>query len=123
MKKMIQRKNQIFSGTVVLTLEDAVRQMNINQNDMNTWVVKPLNEEHWEYVYENGKFSNASELTWKECVPMSLKTLNGLIYDTDVADKPYNHMSNNCQHFALNLFNKASNESKHFVSLMEHISK
>ena len=102
---MIQRKEQSFSGDVVLTLEDAVRQMNVNQNDMNTWIVRPVCD-RWEYVYEDGKFSISSDLTWKECAPMSLRSLNNLIYDTDVVDKPYDHMSNNCQHFALNLYNK-----------------
>ena len=102
---MIQRREQLFSGDVVLTLEDAVRQMNVNQNDMNTWIVRPICDS-WKYVFEDGKFSDTFELNWKECAPMSLRSLNNLIYDADVTDKAYDHMSNNCQHFALNLFDK-----------------
>ena len=116
LRKMIQEKEQLFSGAVVLTLEDAVRQMNVNQNDMNTWIVRPVCD-NWQYVYESGKFSNTSDLAWKGCDPMPLQELNYLIYQTDVTGKPYNHLSNNCQHFAANLFDKITGLSTRFFKL------
>ena len=99
-------EKQVFSGEVVLSLEDAVKLMNSNANDMDTWVVRPTYSGEWKYAYEDMQVRKAAEIPWKICKPRTLAAINNLIYSTKSAGKPYSHMSNNCQHFALEMFDK-----------------
>ena len=40
-ERKVIRKEQCFSGEVVLSFKEAVDLMNENKRDMNTWVVRP----------------------------------------------------------------------------------
>ena len=97
------RKEQCFSGEVVLSFKEAVDLMNENKRDMNTWVVRP--ESGKQHAYRDGTYYGASSLPWKKCSPKTLKEINDLIYTTNCAQKDYSFVSNNCQDFALEMYN------------------
>ena len=93
----------VFSGELTYSLTDSVK--NMNKNGANTWVVRPKNVmDSWNYVYYDGKLTKGSELSWKECLPITLKKLKHLIYKTSSVSKPYNFLLNNCQHLAEEIF-------------------
>jgi len=106
---------QVFSGDVVLSLEAAVKIMNANKNDMDTWVVRPKYSGKWKYAYENMKVSQAAEIPWKKCGPMTIEQVNDLIYRRAVSGKEYSHMTNNCQHFAEKMFIDVNQSQQFYV--------
>ena len=98
---------QTFHGAIVTSIEDAVKLMNSNADDMNTWVVRGDNTSGWKYPFEDGSFRDASDLPWKTCSSKSVAEMNSLIYQTKSSENEYSHMNNNCQHFADELFSIA----------------
>ena len=94
-----------FNGDLMYSLEDAVKRM--NTNGANTWVVRPKNMlDKWDYVYNDGVLTEPSELSWKECAPITYKELKTLIAKTRAISKPYNFLLNNCQHLAEEIFDQ-----------------
>lgn len=104
------RDNQILSGTVLESLSDTVKLMNTNENDMDTWVVRPKYTGDWEYAYNAQrykKYAAPTDLPWKKLKnPMTLEALTNVI--TAVGERrgtDYHYNTNNCQHFAEDMFN------------------
>ena len=48
------------TGRVLMSLEDAVKIMNSDKNNMDTWVVRPKYKGGWRFAYKNNYASHAS---------------------------------------------------------------
>ena len=99
----IKRAAQKFSGRVVRSTLDAVRLMNLEDNCLDTWVVRPATSE-WQYPYLDGVVKEDG-LDWKKTTPKSVEEINALIFQTNVTEKAYSWDKNNCQHFAEKIYN------------------
>ena len=107
--RTIKRSEQKFQGDVLLSVEDVVKHMNAS-NSLKTWVERPDSSGSSRYPSPNsggGYYRNASNLNWSRISPRSLKELNDLIYTTSSSGKSYNGLDNNCQHFAIEMYNKS----------------
>ena len=107
--RTIKRSEQKFQGDVLLSVEDVVKHMNAS-NSLKTWVQRPDSSGSSRYPSPNsggGYYRNASNLNWSRISPRSLKELNDLIYTTRCSEKKYGWRTNNCQHFAIEMYNKS----------------
>ena len=101
------RDAQVLTGTVVMSLEDAVKYMSTDKHKMDTWVVRPKYKGGWKYAYNSySKYATHGDLPWKKLKkPKPLKDLAGVI--SNVGKKngtEYRYNTNNCQHFAEAMF-------------------
>ena len=99
----IKRAAQIFSGRIVRSALDAVKVMNVQNNCLDTWVVRPPTSE-WQYTFRDGAVED-NGLDWKKTTPKSIEELNALLFQTSAREKAYSWDKNNCQHFAEEIYN------------------
>ena len=99
----IKRAAQIFSGRIVRSALDAVKVMNVQNNCLDTWVVRPPTSE-WQYTFLDGAVED-NGLDWKKTTPKSIEEMNALLFQTSAAEKAYSWDKNNCQHFAEEIYN------------------
>ena len=103
-----------FQGQVVTSVEDAVLVLNIASmteltRDRSTWVVRPRTV-GWRWPFRQGKAACAQEHPWRTCRPMTLQQIHVRIKNSNTIKKPYSHFTNNCQHFAEEMFTKCDQE-------------
>ena len=113
-----------FQGKIVISVTNAVKY--IGARDLEMWTVKPGNTKYisessecrvgWDYtdgycVEDKGGnyfvLSNIEEFPWTKITPKSMSYLNGNIFRYSYNQLPYNWLTNNCQHFALDMYDKA----------------
>ena len=87
---------------------DAVKLMNVQDNSLDTWVVRPPTST-WQYVCSDGIVSTTG-LDWKKTTPKSVEELNALVFQTTATEKAYSWDKNNCQHFAEELYINCTSE-------------
>ena len=107
--RTIKMSEQKFQGDVLLSVEDVVKHMNASKS-LKTWVQLPDSSGSSRYPSPNcdgGYYQNASNLNWYRISPRSLKELNDLIYTTSCSGRSYGWRTNNCQHFAIEMYNKS----------------
>ena len=113
-----------FQGKIVFSVTDAVKY--IGATDLEMWTIKPGNTKYiskssdcrvgWNYTdgycvkdKEENYFvkSNIDEFPWTKITPKGMSYLNGNVFRYSYSHKPYNWLTNNCQHFALDMYDKA----------------
>ena len=113
-----------FQGKIVISVTNAVKY--IGSRDLEMWTVYPGNRKYistssecrvgWDYTNgycvkdkEENYFvkSNIDEFPWTKITPKGMSYLNGNIFRYSYNHKPYNWLTNNCQHFALDMYDKA----------------
>ena len=104
----LRRAAQAFSGRIVSSRIDAVKLMNVQDNSLDTWVVRPPTST-CQYVCSDGIVSTIG-LDWKKTTPKSVEELNALIFQTTATEKSYSWDKNNCQHFAEELYINCTSE-------------
>ena len=103
-----------FQGQVVTSVEDAVLVLNIASmteltRDRSTWVVRPRTV-GWRWPSREGRAAPAHQLPWRTCRPITLQQIHARIKNSNTIKKPYSHFTNNCQHFAEEMFTKCDQE-------------
>ena len=98
-----KRAAQTFSGRIVRSSLDAVKLMNVQDNSLDTWVVRPPTS-GWQYPFLDGVVKDGG-LDWKKTSPKSIKEMNALLFQTSATEKAYSWDKNNCQHFAEEIYN------------------
>merc|ERR1712048_908720 len=98
-------KEPTFKGFATPNIRDAVLHMACSDN-LKTWVKLPSGgEKKYVYVYKDGKESEPSDLAWKSLEnKLTLQKLSEMIFETDCTGKRYCRTTNNCHHFAKNLY-------------------
>ena len=104
----LRRAAQAFSGRIVSSRIDAVKLMNVQDNSLDTWVVRPPTST-CQYVCSDGVVSTIG-LDWKKTTPKTVEELNALIFQTTATEKSYSWDKNNCQHFAEELYINCTSE-------------
>ena len=99
----MKRAAQKFSGRIVRSALDAVKLMNVQDNSLDTWVVRPPTS-GWQYPFFEGVAMD-NGLDWKKTTPKSIEELNALLFQTSAREKAYSWDKNNCQHFAEEIYN------------------
>ena len=115
---------QEFQGQVLISIQDAVRY--VSQTDLQMWIEKPVASQNVvvssqaksdcvqtnfkECVDDEGymyEINHPEKLPWRKIRPKSLKELNDNIYRYKYKNLPYHWRTNNCQHFAEDMYVKA----------------
>ena len=107
----------------MISMKNAVRY--VSETNLKMWIEKP--ESNQDEVFSKTKHdciqtnsskcieddgykyevSHPEKLPWLQISPKSLKELNDNIYQYRYKDLPYHWRTNNCQHFADDMFAKA----------------
>ena len=114
---------QEFQGQVLISMENAVRY--VSESDLQMWIEKP--EDNQNEVFSQAKsdciptnfteclqdegymyeVNHPAKIPWTRISPKTLKELNDNIYRYKYKNLPYNWRTNNCQHFAEDMYVKA----------------